>query len=46
LGVYSDEENVYVSYVKQWEVGAKHYVFGYSEKEDFAEEIVAFLKTN
>ena len=46
LGVYSDEENVYVSYVKQWEVGAKHYVFGYSEQEDFAEEIVAFLKTN
>jgi hydroxymethylbilane synthase len=46
LGVYSDKENVYVSYVKQWEVGAKHYVFGYSEKEDLAEEIVAFLKTN
>ena len=46
LGVYSDEEKVYVSYVKQWEVGAKHYVFGYSEQEDLAEEIVAFLKTN
>ena len=46
LGVYCDVENVYVSYVKQWEMGAKYYVFGYSEKEGLAEEIVSFLKTN
>lgn len=45
LGVYSDTENVYVSYTDQWTKGAQYFVFSYSEKEELAEEIVSFLKS-
>jgi hydroxymethylbilane synthase len=46
LGVYCDNENVFVSYTDQWEKGAQYFVFSYSEKEDLAQEIVSFLKSN
>lgn len=44
LGVYCDTENVFVSFAKQWQDGAKNFVFHYSENENLAHEIVSTLK--
>jgi hydroxymethylbilane synthase len=44
LGVYCDTENVFVSYAKKWQDGAKNFVFHYSDDENLAQEIVSTLK--
>jgi hydroxymethylbilane synthase len=44
LGVYCDMENVFVSYAKNWQDGAKSFVFHFSENENLAQEIVSTLK--